>query len=235
MNTFCIESKKIRWFSMVVTVATMLAACGSKKEQDATTAGATMPAQPYPVFKVIQKNAVLQTDYPATLQGEQNIEIRPKIDGYVEHIYVDEGQAVKKGQLLFRINAPQYLQELNNAAAAVSSAEADVNTAELQVKKTKPLVDQDIISKYELESAENTLRTRKAMLAQARANLSNAKTNLGYVTIVSPVDGVIGTLPYKLGSLVNGTTEKPLTTVSNISHVYAYFSMNEKQLLEFSR
>jgi len=229
------ESKKIKEFILVFTAAAMLVACGSKTGQDAAATGAAPPAPAYPVFKIIQQNAILQTDYPATLQGEQNIEIRPKIDGYVEQIYVDEGQAVKKGQLLFRINAPQYLQDLNNAAAAVNSAEADVNTAELQVKKTKPLVDQDIISRYELESAENALKTRKAVLAQARANLANAKTNLGYVTIVSPVNGVIGTLPYKLGSLVSGTTTQPLTTVSNISHVYAYFSMNEKQLLDFSR
>ena len=230
------ESKKIKWFSLLFAATVILVACAGKKEQDAATAsGAAPQKQTYPVFKVIQKNAILQTDYPATLQGEQNIEIRPKIDGYVEHIYVDEGQSVKKGQLLFKINAPQYLQELNNMAAAVNSAEADVNTAELQVKKTKPLVDQEIINKYELESAENTLKTKKAMLAQARANLSNAKTNLGYVTIESPVNGVIGTLPYKLGSLVSGTSPLPLTTVSNIGNVYAYFSMNEKQLLDFSR
>jgi membrane fusion protein, multidrug efflux system len=235
MSTFYVELKKIKALTLLFAAAGMLVACGSKQNQDAATTTAAAPPPSYPVFKVIQRSAILQTDYPATLQGEQNIEIRPKIDGYVEKIYVDEGQAVKKGQLLFRINAPQYLQELNNAAAAVSSAEADVNTAELQVKKTKPLVDQDIISRYELESAENALKTRKAVLAQARANLANAKTNLGYVTIVSPVDGVIGTLPYKLGSLVSGTTTQPLTTVSNISHVYAYFSMNEKQLLDFSR
>jgi membrane fusion protein, multidrug efflux system len=229
------QSKKIKRFSLLFTAAVVLAACGNKKEQDAAAENAAVPPQPYPVFKVIQQNAILQTDYPATLQGEQNIEIRPRIDGYVEQIYVDEGQAVKKGQLLFRINAPQYLQQLNNAAAAVSSAEADVNTADLQVKKTRPLVDQDIISKYELESAENALKTRKGSLAQAKANLANAKTNLGYISIVSPVDGVIGTLPYKLGSLVSGTTAQPLTTVSNISHVYAYFSLNEKELLDFSR
>jgi membrane fusion protein, multidrug efflux system len=235
MSTFYVELKKIKALTLLFAAAGMLVACGSKQNQDAATTTAAAPPPSYPVFKVIQRSAILQTDYPATLQGEQNIEIRPKIDGYVEKIYVDEGQAVKKGQLLFRINAPQYLQDLNNAAAAVSSAEADVNTAELQVKKTKPLVDQDIISRYELESAENALKTRKAVLAQARANLANAKTNLGYVTIVSPVDGVIGTLPYKLGSLVSGTTTQPLTTVSNISHVYAYFSMNEKQLLDFSR
>lgn len=193
------------------------------------------PAPTYSVFKVVAKTATLQTDYPATLQGEQNIEIRPKIDGYVEQIYVDEGAVVKKGQLLFRINAPQYRQDVNTAAAAISSAEADVSAAELQVKKTKPLVEKNIISKYELESAEYTLQAHKAALAQAKATLANARINLGYTTVTSPVNGVVGTIPYKLGSLVSSTTTMPLTTVSNIGKVYAYFSLNEKQLLDFSR
>ncbi len=219
-----------------ITIASLLfSACGNKAARsDAAATGA--PVIPtYPVCKVIAQTATLQTAYPATLQGQQNIEIRPKIDGYIEQIYIDEGEAVKRGQLLFRISAPQYRQEVNNTAAAISSAEADVSAAELQVKKTKPLVEKDIISHYELESAEYTLQARKAALAQAKANLANAKTNLGYTTITSPVNGVVGMLPYKLGSLVSMTTVQPLTTISNITNVYAYFSMNEKQLLLFSR
>ena len=211
----------------------LLSSCGNK--QEAGNTGGAPAVQTYPVFTVTAQNATLVTSYPATLQGQQNIEIRPKIDGYVEQIYIDEGATVKKGQVLFRISAPQYQQEVNNSAAAISSAEADVSTAELQVKKTKPLVDKDIISKYELESAEYTLQTRKAALAQAKAGLANARTNLGYTTVTSPVNGVVGTLPYKLGSLVSSTTQMPLTTVSNIGNVYAYFSLNEKQLLDFSR
>lgn len=211
----------------------MFCACNNKKT-DSTTNN-TSPTPTYQVVQVASKTATLQTDYPATLQGEQNIEIRPKIDGYIEQIYVDEGAVVKKGQLLFRINAPQYQQDVNTANAAINSAEADVSAAELQVKKTKPLVDKGIISKYELESAEYTLQTRNAALAQAKAALANAKTNVGYTTIVSPVNGVVGVIPYKLGSLVSSTTTMPLTTVSNISNIYAYFSLNEKQLLDFSR
>jgi membrane fusion protein (multidrug efflux system) len=209
-----------------------LASCGNKAGQQQA---ADMPPPAYPVFKVISQTSTIKTDYPATLQGEQNIEIRPKIDGYIEKIYVDEGAVVKKGQMLFRINAPQYQQTVNNAAAAITSAEADVSAAELQVKKVKPLVEQDIVSKYELESAEYTLQARKAALLQARANLANAKINLGYADVTSPVNGVVGTIPYRLGSLVSSTTTMPLTTVSSINNVFAYFSMNEKQLLDFSR
>lgn len=218
----------------VITIS-LLCSCSNHSTEPGTKAGASDSTQTYPVFEVVSQTATLKTDYPASLQGEQNIEIRPNIDGYVEKIYVDEGAVVKKGQLLFRISAPQYQQDVNNASAAISSAEADVSTAEMQVKKTKPLVDKQIITNYELESAEYTLQAKQAALAQAKANLANAKTNLGYTLITSPVDGVVGTIPFRLGSLVSNTTTMPLTTVSNINKVYAYFSLNEKQLLDFSR
>ena len=212
----------------------LLTACGGS-QTPAGGPGAAQPPASYQVFTIEAKDATLNNDYPATLQGEQNIEIRPKVDGFVEAIYVDEGSVVKKGQLLFKLNAPQYQQDVNNAIAAINSAEAEVNSAQLLVNKTKPLVDKDIISHYELESDQFALNSKKASLAQARTTLANAKTNLCYTTITSPVNGVIGTLPYKVGSLVTSATTNPLTTVSNINKVYAYFSLNEKQLLEFSR
>ena len=152
-------------FSVIASFL-LVSSCKSKTGDNANAAAAPPPT--YPVFKVISQSATLKTRYPATLQGQQNIEIRPKIDGYIEEIHVDEGSVVKKGQLLFVIRAPQYQQDVNNANAAISSAAADVSTAELQVKKTKPLVEKDIISKYELESAEYTLEARKAALAQAK-------------------------------------------------------------------
>lgn len=217
-------------------VLLVLASCGGSQNQAGSAgAGGPQPASSYPVFTIVPQTATLNTDYPATLQGEQNIEIRPKVDGFVEQIFVDEGSVVKKGQLLFKINAPQYQQDVNNAAAAINSAEADVNSAQLLVNKTKPLVDKDIISHYELESDQFALNTKKAALIQAKTALANARTNLGYTTITSPVNGVIGTLPYKVGTLVTSATANPLTTVSNIGKVYAYFSLNEKQLLDFSR
>ncbi|HWK08390.1 MAG TPA: efflux RND transporter periplasmic adaptor subunit [Puia sp.] len=214
----------------------ILSACGSSQDKAAAAApDAAQPPATYEVFTLSPQSAVLNSDYPTTLQGEQNIEIRPKVDGFVDKIYIDEGSVVKKGQLLFRISAPQYQQDVNNSAAAISSAEADVSSAQLQVNKTRPLVEKDIISHYELESAEYTLKARQAALAQAKATLANARTNLGYTVITSPVDGVAGAIPYKTGSLVTSTSTNPLTTISNIGKVYAYFSLNEKQLLDFSR
>jgi membrane fusion protein (multidrug efflux system) len=228
--------KQIKYCILTGIAMMALSACGSKQEQaGGTAAGGAAPVGSYQVFTIASKSATLNSDYPATLQGEQNIEIRPKVDGFVEKIFIDEGSVVKKGQPLFSIRAPQYEQDVRNTAAAISSAEADVSAAQLQVNKTKPLVEKDIISHYELESAEFTLQARKAALAQARTALVNAKTNLGYTNITSPVNGVVGSIPYKIGSLVSSTNTQPLTTVSNISKVYAYFSLNEKQLLNFSR
>jgi membrane fusion protein (multidrug efflux system) len=216
----------------MVPVLLVVFSCGKKNGQPTQLEAGT------PTYKVLTlqpRTATINTDYPASIQGLQNIEIRPKVDGYVEQIFVDEGSIVKKGQLLFKIKAPQYEQDVRTAEAGIKNAEADVSMAALQVNKVKPLVEKDIISHYELEADQYTLQSKKAVLAQAKASLENARVNLGYTTITSPVDGVIGSLPYKLGSLVTSTTTDPLTTVYNTATVYAYFAMNEKQLLDFSR
>src|SRR6185312_2016261 len=220
---------------LILVCSAFLVLAGCRNNPSGADQQAGSAVQTYPVFKAGSYDAVLQTEYPAMLQGQQNIEIRPKIDGYIDKIYIDEGATVKKGQLLFRISAPQYEQDVRNALAAINSAQADVNTAKLQVEKTKPLVDKQIISEYELKSAEDALKVKEAALLQAQTTLANARTNLSYTTISSPVDGVAGMIPYKLGSLVSSTTAQPLTMISNISKIYAYFSMNEKQLLDFSR
>lgn len=213
---------------LLLTAFIFLAAC---KGKNTTTEKSVV--QEYPVLSLEPANATVYTDYPATIQGIQNVEIRPKIDGYVDGIYVDEGATVHKGQLLFRISAPQYEENVRTAEANIKIAVADVNAAQMQVNKVEPLVKQDIISHFELESAQYTLEAKRAALAQAKAALNNARINLSYTTISSPVDGVIGILPYKIGSLISGTTTDPLTTVSNITSIYAYFSINEKQGLDF--
>lgn len=205
--------------------------CGDRKSAGS---GAGEQVVNYPVISIQPRSTTLQSHYPATIEGQQDIEIRPKIDGYVEAIYIDEGDRVSKGQRLFKINAPQYEQEVRTAKAAIKIAEANVNTAQMEVNKIKPLVEKNIISNYELEAAEFALQSRQAELAQAQATLANASTNLGYTIINSPVNGIVGTLPYKIGSLVSSNTTLPLTRVSNTSNVYAYFSVNEKQVLELT-
>jgi len=230
------QIKKTAWSFITGLVILALASCGGTDKQAAGAAtGAAAPISTYPVFTLTTQTTTLNSDYPATLQGEQNIEIRPKVDGFVNRIYIDEGSVVKAGQPLFDIKAPQYDQDVRNYAAAISSAEADVSAAQLQVNKTKPLVEKHIISHYELESAQYTLQAKQAALAQAKTALANARTNLAYTHVVSPVNGVAGSIPYKIGSLVSSTSTQPLTTISNIGKIYAYFSLNEKQLLDFSR
>lgn len=227
-----ITMKNLTFTSTLAGMAILpfLYSCGSNPSQAVTTD----KPQEYPVETVVSKTTVVHMDYPASLQGQQNIEIRPKVDGFIEKILVDEGSEVKKGQLLFKINAPQYEQEVRTATAAIKHAEAEVNTAKIQVEKTIPLVKEEIISTYELKSAELVLQSREAALAQAKASLINARNNLGYTQITSPADGVVGSIPYKTGSLVSSSSPQPLTTVSNISKIFAYFSWNEKQFLDFT-
>lgn len=211
-------------------VLLLVYSCGDQKE-DRQSGSQVLD---YKVITLMPQTKEIESNYPATIEGEQDIEIRPKIDGFIERIYVDEGANVKKGQPLFKINAPQYEQEVRTSKAAVRIAEADVASSQMSVDKVKPLVEKNIISKYELESAQFNLQAKQAILAQAKASLANANTNLSYTTITSPVTGTVGSLPFKIGSLVSSNNAAPLTTVSNISKVYAYFSINEKQLLELS-
>jgi membrane fusion protein, multidrug efflux system len=214
---------------------TMITGCRDEKKATAPAQNGAPPVLEYPVITIIPHQTTLYTDFPATIQGQQNIEIRPKIDGYIEAIYVDEGATVQKGQPLFRISAPQYEQEVRSAQADIKIAQADVNAAQMQVNKVQPLVEKNIISKYELQSAQYALQSRQAVMAQAHARLANARTNLGYTSVTSPVNGVVGPIPYKMGSLISSNTAQPLTTVSNIGNIYAYFSVNERQALQFSR
>jgi membrane fusion protein (multidrug efflux system) len=213
----------------VVLLGLVLFSCGPKKQNANNNA-----PKDYAVLTIQPREATTYDDYPATIQGEEIIEIRPMVDGYLEDVYVPEGAMVKKNQLLFKIKNPQYEQAVITAKAAIKIAEADVNVAKKSVEKVRPLVEKDIVSKYELEFAQYTLQSKEAVLAQANSTLANAKTNLDYTIIRSPQNGIIGAIPYKIGALVNSATANPLTTLSNIENVYAYFSMNEKQLLTLS-
>lgn len=189
--------------------------------------------QEFPALTLQNQTALLSTEYPATLQGEQTVEIRSKIDGYIEAVYVKEGDLVKKGQLLFKIDDNSYQQEVNNRQSAVLAAEANLETATIQTGRTKVLVERKIVNSFELTSAKNLVQVKKAELNQAKAGLSAAKTQLAYARIVSPINGVVGSLPYKLGSLVSMASPTPLTTVADTRRIYAYFSLSQQQLASF--
>ena len=185
----------------------------------------------FAVITVETTTANLTNSYPATIRGKQDVEIRPMVSGFITKLHVDEGSVVRKGQVLFSIDPVQYQAAVNSAKAAVETAKAAVNTQELTVNNKRELNKKNIISNYDLQMAENQLAQTKAQLAQAEAQLVNAKNNLSYTSVTSPSDGVVGSIPYRVGSLVSPSVATPLTTVADISEMYAYFSMTERQLL----
>lgn len=224
---------KIRIIALLISGAIILGSCGGDEKSKAAAAAAGKQSQvlPYPVKVVTSQTAVLENDYPATIKGKEDIEIRPMVEGFIKSIEVDEGSVVRKGQLLFTLDFPQYTQNIRNAEAAIKTAVAEVNNAEMEVEKVQPLVQKGIVSKYQLQAAQYALQVKRAALNQAQTQLANARINQNYTYITSPVNGVVGSIPLRLGSFVNSSYV--LTTVANTSNVYVYFSMNEKQLLDF--
>ena len=226
--------KTIKQFAKLGLIAVFFTAysCSKPKQGASEMAG---QIREYLVQEVTPDDITLYQDFPATMQGEQTVEIRPRVAGYIEEIRVDEGDYVKKGQTLFRLNANDIQAQVRSAEAQVKVAESQVSTAKINVEKTKPLVEKDIISSFHLESVETGLQTAEAQLAQAKANLANTKANLEYTVITSPANGITGTFPYRVGSLVSSSIAQPLTTVSNTTTMQAYFSMNETDFLRMTK
>lgn len=177
----------------------------------------------------------LSTTYSASIQGIQDIEIYPQITGTITQVNVGEGAVVSKGTILFIIDQAPYMAALNIAKANVSAAMAQLATAELNFESRKELFSQQVVSEFDLRTSENEFALAKARLEQMNASLSNAENNLSYTKIKSPSDGIIGTLPFKVGALVSPSMSNPLTTVSDNKDMSIYFSMNENQLLSLTR
>lgn len=218
--------KKIAYLTLVLALAT---ACGDKKS------GMPGSSNDFAVVTVKATDADLNTSYPATIKGQQDIEIRAKVSGHITRVLVDEGATVRKGQALFEIDRTQYAAAVKAAEAQINVVKSQIATQELTVANKKMLLDKAIISKYDYDMATNSLESLKAQLAAAKAQYLNAKDQLSFCTITSPSNGVVGEIPYRVGSLVSASTVEPLTTVSNIAKMYVYFSMTEKQLLGLSR
>lgn len=177
----------------------------------------------------------LKSSYPATIKGKQDVEIRPQVSGFITKVCVDEGSMVRKGQVLFIIDPVQYEAAARTAKASVATAEANVNTQQITVDNKRALNKKNIISDYDLTMAENTLASAKAQLAAAKAQLTSAQQNLGFTSVKSPSDGIVNTIPYRLGSLVSPSIQTPMTIVSDINEMYVYASMTEKDLLKLVR
>jgi len=215
--------------------------CGPKSEAPPKKVGT------YTVSTVPLRDVTSYDEYPASIEGKTNNEIRAKISGYIKQVLVDEGAVVRRGQILFRLetntltqNADAARAGVSAAGSAINAARADVRTAQVEVDKLRPLVDKKIISEVQLHTAEARLLSAQSKLQQsmagqqeARAQYNSINENINYSVIRSPINGVVGKLPLKAGSLVGPTDQMPITTVSDISGVVAYFSMNEKDYLNF--
>ncbi len=229
------QSRILRSQGVLLLAAIVLMAmygCGSSSGSPASFEQA---APVLPVLPVMATDATVYQEYATSLEGSQDIEIRPQVDGYLDRILVDEGAYVRKGQLLFQINDRPFVEQLNNAKAGLTAAKASLTNAEINLNKLRPLVEKQIISPVQLQTAQANYDAAKASVEQARAMVSNAEINLGYTRIKAPVDGYIGRIPHKTGSVIGMGTQEALTVISEIREIYAYFSLSENDYLQFQQ
>ena len=217
-------------FVAAVCVLATLTSCGGSKKGGLPDFG----DDEFAVATIGTSSAALQTTYPATIKGIQDVEVRPKVSGFITKVFVHEGQTVSPGQALFSIDRETYQAAVRSAAAAVNTARAQMNTAQSPYQNNKKLYDSKIIGEYELSTAANGYATAKAQVAQAEAALASAREQLAWCTVTSPSAGVVGSLPFKVGALVSASGQA-LTTVSNISTMEVFFSLSETQLLGMSK
>lgn len=217
---------KFKTLCCVVTLLMCLASC-----KDKSTSKTSSVSSEYKTMQLTSREAHLETVFPITIKGQEDVEIRSRIEGFIETVCVDEGSVVKKGQTLFIIDSPQTEQALRSAQAAFNSAKAKVNTARVNVERIRPLVEKDIVSHIQLETAKDEYEATVAFKEQAEAELINTQILMDWTNVKSPVDGFVGEISFRKGSLVNSSNI--LTVVANTGNVYAYFSLNEKQIAEF--
>ena len=212
---------------MLAAIAATLVSCGGGGGRP------TFGDNEFPVATVGTSSADMQTTYPASIKGMQDVEIRPKNQGFLTNINVREGQTVSAGQVLFVIDNETFQAQVRQAQAAVNAAQQQVNTAKLTFENAQQLHQNKVIGDYELQTSENNYESAQAQLAQAQAALANAREALSFCYVKSPASGVVGTLPFKKGALVSGSNV--LTTVSNISSMDVYFSVTEKEAMVISQ
>jgi len=204
----------------------MMSACREESKN------ATKTEAYYETLEVSLSDRTLSTEYSAAISGVQTVEIRPQVSGMITEILIEEGENVRKGQILFVIDQTPYKAAYEIAVANVKSAEAALSTAQLIYKSNKDLYEQGVVSEFDLMTAQNDLTDAEARLALCKAEEVNASNNLSYTEVRSPVNGVASMIPYRVGALVSSSITQPLVTVSDDSKVYAYFSMAENQMLD---
>ena len=211
-------------YSVIIVLWT--AACGQSPSQEDNVSAE------YETITVIRSDISLEETYPASIEGRQSIRIIPRVEGYLSEIKVKEGQRVRKGQALFVLDQANYVAEEKAARANVDVAKAGVESARLNYDSRKGLREKEIISEHDLQTAAATLSLAKAQLQQAEAQWEAARSNLSYTILKSPSDGVVGSLPYRIGDYVGPTTQEGLTTVADDSEMFVYFSLTERDIME---
>lgn len=217
----------VQKLAVLAVVGSVLTLSSCKKQQQQ----ASVPN--YKIITCQKSDATISHEYTCTLQGEQAVEIRPQISGTITRICVDEGQSVKKGQVLFIIDQAPYRDAIRQAQAQVSSARATLANSRLTLQSKRELRQQNVVSDFDLRQAENNASQAAASLANAQAQLQSARTNFSYTVVRSPANGVIGMINYRVGALVSASITNPLTTVSDNSRIRAYFSITENALEEY--
>ena len=213
-------------FAILTSLTVLAVSCGEEKKE--TKKGDAY----YQIMEVSLSDRTLSTGYSAAISGVQTVEIRPQVSGMITEILIEEGESVRKGQILFVIDQTPYKAAHEIAVANVKSAEAGLATAQLIYDSNKKLFEQDVVSEFDLMTAQNDLTDAQARLALCKAEEVNASNNLSYTEVRSPVNGVASMIPYRVGALVSSSISQPLVTVSDDSQVYAYFSMAENQMLD---
>ena len=219
-----------KWIRLIGIVGCTVWMASCKQASDAGVKSSS-----YAVMQIEAVDKEFSSSYSASIRGRQDIDIYPQVSGTIEKLCVTEGQKVRRGQSLFIIDQVPYKAALKTATANVEAARAALGTAELTYKSNKELYAQKVVSEFSLKTAENSYLTAKAQLSQAEAQEISARNNLSYTEVKSPSDGVVGALPYRAGALVSPSLPQPLTTVSDNSDMYVYFSMTENQLLALTR
>ena len=212
---------------MFAAATLLLASCGGGGGRP------TFGDNEYPVQAVGTSSTQMQTTYPAVIKGVQDVQICPKVQGFITQINVKEGQTVSAGQVLFVLDNATYQAQVRQAQASVNTAQASCNTSKLSYENSQKLFDNGVIGDFELKSATNSYEQAKASLSAAQATLANAQEMLSFCYVKSPASGVVGTLPYKIGTLVNTSTV--MTTVSNNSSMEVYFSLTEKDAMNMTQ
>ncbi|MBF9239433.1 efflux RND transporter periplasmic adaptor subunit [Hymenobacter sp. BT683] len=230
MLPFNLHYLRFRCLTLLIGGSTLLTGCG-QGQADASAATAAEAPQALPVMRLVPRDTVLTREYVADIQAVRNVEVRARVKGYLEKIYVDEGQLVKKGQPLFRISDAEYRTRLARLHAARSNATAQARVASLELDRVRMLTEKNVISKTELDVAQAKLRAAEASVAEARSAETNAALMLSYTLVRAPFDGTVNREPMKVGSLVDDGTL--LTTVSDARAVFAYFNVSEAEYLEF--